>query len=87
MQLQIDYTARAENNKESQAILDSNKDHINTQCEMVKALLLSGYRLTVRGAMIDYGISSLPRRVLDLKQRGVEVKSKLINGRYKEYYL
>ena len=54
---------------------------------MVKAMLESGYRLTVRDAMINYGISSLPRRILDLKNQGVDIKSKLINGKYKEYYI
>jgi hypothetical protein len=87
IQTEIDFTARRENNPESQAILEANKDSINTQCKMIKAMLESGYRLTVRDAMINYGISSLPRRILDLKNHGMEIKSKLINGKYKEYFI
>ena len=47
--------------------------------------------LTVLSAHRDYGISSLPRRILDLKQAGVEIKDgwvEIENKRaYKEYYL
>jgi hypothetical protein len=88
-QLSIDWNPvhKKENNNESQAILEANRAELNTQCKMVKAMLESGYRLTVRDAMINYGISSLPRRILDLKNQGVDIKSKLINGKYKEYYI
>jgi hypothetical protein len=87
LQQEIDFVHTHENNNESQAILEANRTELNTQCKMVKAMLESGYRLTVRDAMINYGISSLPRRILDLKNQGVDIKSKLINGKYKEYYI
>ena len=88
MQTVIDFTNRRENNSASQLILDSNKDHINNQCDKVLELLHSGVRLTVRDAIINYGISSLPRRILDLKQKlKIEIKSELVNGRFKVWYL
>lgn len=76
-----------ENNSESEQILNDNKDHLNKQCKLVHDLLKKGIRLTVRDAIVTYGISSLPRRILDLKQSGIEVKSVIINKRFKEYFL
>ena len=76
-----------ENNSFSQSILEANYEAINGQCKKVYDLLKSGVRLTVRSAMIDYNISSLPRRVLDLKKKGVDIKTELINGRYVEYFI
>lgn len=68
-------------------ILDFNKDRINGQCLLVLDLLKSGKRLTVRDAMINYGIGDLRRRCADLRDKGIEVKSNLLDGRFKEYYL
>lgn len=76
-----------ENNRESEAILAANLPRISRQCELVLSLLKEGKRLTVRSAIVDYGISSLPRRILDLKQSGFKIKSELIDKKYKEYYL
>jgi hypothetical protein len=90
-QLSIDWSGislHPENNKESEEILEANKDHLNTQCKMVKSILESGYRLTVRSAMINYGIGDLRRRVKDLRDyHGMDIKSRLIEGRFKEYFL
>jgi hypothetical protein len=87
MQLNIDFTNRCENNQESNKILRENSDHINGQCGKVLELLKSGKSLTVRGAMIDYGISSLPRRILDLKEHGFEIRDRVINKRFKEWFI
>lgn len=76
-----------ENNSFSQSILDANYDELNGQCRKVYDLLKSGLRLTVRSAMIDYNISSLPRRILDLKKKGVDIKTELIDKKFVEYYL
>lgn len=76
-----------DNNPISQSILDNNKVHLNKKCLETLELLKSGIRLTVRSALLDYGISSLPRRILDLKEKGIDVKSELINGRFKIYFL
>jgi hypothetical protein len=86
-QLTIDYTQRRENNKESQAILEANKDRINKSCAKVLELLKEGHHLTVRDAIVYHDISSLPRRIKDLREHGIVINDRLINGRYKEYFL
>lgn len=88
MQLSIDFCHVNENNSQSQAYVDSNRDHLNGQCQKVYDLLKSGHRLTVISAMNDHQVMSLPRRAKDLKEKGIDVKSKYINGsRIKEYFL
>lgn len=77
-----------ENNSESEQILEANRERIAGQCKRVLELLQAGHRLTVYGAMVDHGISSLPRRVLDLKRKlGIEIKTEVIENRYKVYFL
>jgi len=61
-----------ENNPESEAHLTENLAVFSAQCQKVLDLMLRGAKLSVYGAMVSYGISSLPRRILDLKQAGVE---------------
>lgn len=87
MILEFDFTNRLENNQESQQILEANKDKINGQCEKVLKLLKEGHHLTVRDAIVYHNISSLPRRIKDLKEHGINIKDRLIDGRYKVYYL
>jgi hypothetical protein len=87
MQTEIDFVHTVENNSESKQILNANREHLSAQCEKVLELLTSGKRLTVRDAMIEYGIGDLRRRVKDLKENGYNVKGDLIEGRFKIYYL
>lgn len=87
MNLQFDFTHTAENNRHSEAILEANYERLNKQCQLVYSLLKQGDRLTVRNAMIYYGIGDLRRRCADLREKGIEVKSALIDGRHKEYFL
>jgi hypothetical protein len=87
VQLNIDYSKRLENNRESQAILDANKARLNNQCRIVLEALLRGERLTTATALLKYGIGDLRRRIADLIERGIEVKKELKQGRYKEYFL
>lgn len=75
-----------ENNRHSQGILEDQYARLNRQCKKVYDLLKSGHRLTVRDAILNHGISSLPRRILDLKQKGIPVKDEMKNS-YKEYFL
>ena len=47
---------------------------------------------TLRGAMIDFGVASLTRRVADLRERGHNIQKNMkrnpVTGqRYAEYYL
>lgn len=71
-------THSRENNSESEVHLEENKKHFSKQCEKVLQLLKSGHRLTTKSAMMYYGIWSLPRRILDLKRSGVEIKDEWI---------
>lgn len=87
-QLAIDFTARIENNIQSQSILNQNKDKLNNQCQIVLDLLMKGERLTVRDAMIHYGIGDLRRRVKDLKDAaGISINSNTLPGGFKEYFI
>lgn len=62
------HTHLMENNPESQGFLEENEQKFSDQCLKVYRLLLGGIRLSVVDA-IGHGISSLPRRILDLKER------------------
>ena len=90
-QLPLDFTHRQENNYQSRKHLEENREKFNRQCQLVYDLLRSGVRLTVLSAITEYGISSLPRRILDLKEAGVEIKDCWVRAdgkeRWKEYYL
>ncbi len=88
IQTEIDFTNRCENNAESQRFLDANKAKINGDCLKVYELLRQGKILTVDSMYKEHSISSPPRRILDLKRKGIPVKDRTIgNSRFKEYYL
>lgn len=88
MQQLIDFTARIENNRESQSILSASKGKITRQCKIVLEALQRGEKLTVRDAMIKYGVGDLRRRVKDLKDfLGYDIKSEMIGSGFKQYYL
>jgi len=96
-QLALDFTHREENNHDSRRHLEENRERFSAQCQQVYDLLSSGVRLTVLSAITEYGISSLPRRILDLKEYfreegiDVEIKDAWVKtdgkNQYKEYYL
>ena len=58
-----------ENNRESQDYLNENRDRIIKSCRKVFDRLMRGERLTVVFATLN-GISSLPRRAMDLEAVG-----------------
>jgi len=82
-----------ENNADSRANLKENKAKFSGQCAYVLALLKQGYRLTRKSAMVDHGITSLERRIKDLKDlHSVAIQSAWVlkkDGKrsHKEYYL
>jgi hypothetical protein len=47
--------------------------------------------MTVLSAITEYGISSLPRRILDLKQAGIEIRDRWVKtdgkNKWKEYFI
>ena len=72
-QLQIDFTKPLpvhirENNRESEDFLNENRWKFSDRCIEVIEPLISGVRLTVKSAIVDYGVSSLPRRISDIRE-------------------
>lgn len=61
-------THLSENNSDSQSFLEENEQKMSDQCLMVWRLLNQSVRLTVVLA-VKYGITSLPRRIKDLRDR------------------
>jgi hypothetical protein len=62
-----------ENNQESEDFLNENHERLSKQATYVLKLLKRGERLTVPKAL-GLGIMSLPRRIMDLKESGIEIK-------------
>ena len=84
-------THQRENNAESEQHLQENQKKFSKQCLKVLELLYQGKRLTTYSAP-GYGILSLPRRILDLKENGVEIAERWLtdeNGKrtVKEWYM
>lgn len=80
-----------ENNQESQDHLDENRKKFSNKCLQLLELLLQGKRLTVLGAA-NSGISSLPRRVLDCKEAGIDIQDEWLTDNegkrtVKEYFI
>lgn len=65
-------THQRENNPESEQHLQENQKKFSRQCLKVLELLYQGKRLTTYSAP-GYGILSLPRRILDIKENGVHI--------------
>jgi hypothetical protein len=87
------HTHLRENNKESQKHLEENAKKFSQQCLMVLEMLNQGVRLTVKKA-VNNGISSLPRRIKDLRDRnGIDyIQEEWVtdsNGKrlYKEWFM
>jgi hypothetical protein len=86
--LDFENLSHRENNIGSQEHFEANKSKFSRQCKIVYAALLRGERLTTAQALIEYRIGDLRRRCKDLKDMwNVPIKSKYVDGRYKEYYL
>lgn len=77
---------RLENNSRSQIYLDEKRQHFTKKCQQVFDLLMSGKELTVEGALVDHRVSSLPRRIKDLKESGVCLSDKWRDG-VKVYFM
>lgn len=85
--LQYDLVHQKENNPESRAILETNREHLNKQCKKVLELFEKGYRLTTGRALLLFQIGDLRARVRDLRDAGYDVKDELLKGRYKKYWI
>lgn len=82
MEFQVHQT---ENNPASQVHLDENRARFNKKCGQVYSWLLEGREITVLWAA-NNGVSSLPRRCLDLKKNGVFISDKWERG-VKVYFM
>ncbi|GAC1385841.1 MAG: hypothetical protein NVSMB45_15040 [Ginsengibacter sp.] len=87
LQQQFDFTHTRENNPESQSILNDNREHFSSQCKLILHVLKSGERLTTRSALLKYDIGDLRRRLKDLRDNGVIIQYRLIEGKFKEWFI
>lgn len=94
-QFQIDFDVHlTENNVESQINLDVNRDKFSGQCKKVFDLLMANdLPLSVKSATTEHHITSLPRRILDLKENGVLISDRwievlgIVKVRFKVWYM
>ena len=94
-QIQLDFNVhRFENSAESQIHVDANRVTFSSQCKKVFDLLMDGsLPLSVKSAMVEHNINSLPRRILDLKENGVLISdrwievSEIVKVRFKVWYM
>lgn len=84
-QLSIDFVHQTENNPESQAHLDNNREKFNGKCLQVLSWLREGKELTVLWCA-NNGVASLPRRIGDLKSKGITIHDRWENG-VKVYFI
>lgn len=69
IQQEFDFSVHLmENSVISQIHLDENRVKFTKKCKETLDLLMSGIKLTVLEAHAVYGISSLPRRIMDLRK-------------------
>ena len=78
-----------ENNHESDTNYLNNLKKFNHQNRVVFEQLLTGRSLTVRDAMLNLNINSLPRRIKDCRDlHNIPIQSRWsTQGNFKEYYL
>ena len=80
-----------ENNAESEKHLRLYRKHFTRDAANVCYLLVSKEYLTVKGCILNGTSGHLPRRILDIKEFGIDVSDKWVklnNGkRFKVYYM
>lgn len=84
-QMEFDFTHQEENNVESQKHLNKNRAAFNQKCQTVLDWLLEGQELKVLDCA-NKGIASLPRRIKDLKEKGIDISDKW-DSNIKVYYM
>lgn len=65
---------RRENNSSSEKHLNDNRRKFTGDCAIVLSLLHKGMKLTTYSALVQWQVSSLPRRILDLKEAGIDIE-------------
>lgn len=79
IQLDVFSVHEHENNHVSQSHLDANREHFAGKCLTVYEWLMFGHNLTVLWAA-NNKVSSLPRRLKDLKDKGMLISEKWDEG-------
>jgi hypothetical protein len=75
-----------ENNAISQAFIELHRFKFNGKCKTVLDRLVEGEYMTVLHAA-NTGISSLPRRIKDLRDFGVVISQRKLENGTAEYYM
>jgi len=83
-----------ENNPESEANLRKHAVKFNRQCEAVFTSLMLGHELTTHSALmglrLGHGticIGHLPRRIADLREKGVAISTRKTDGGYNVWFM
>lgn len=87
MQTQIDFVHTQENNRHSQQILEDNLPRLNRNCKVILEALQRGERLTGAIVISKYGMLEYRRRFKDLRDFGIDVKSNVLPGGLKEWFI
>ena len=92
MQTQIDFSSiqRHSNNLESAITNELHHKRFNAQCQKIYDAMMIGEVLTNKDSetQLKYHIGDLRRRVADLIECGIDVKSEFIPGsRFKKYWI
>lgn len=87
MQTQIDFVHTRENNRHSEGILEANYERLNNNCKILLDALKRGERLTGFIVVSKYNMMEYRRRFADLRAAGIAVKSEVLKGGFKEYFL
>lgn len=75
-----DLFSHIENNVASQQHFEENKVHFSKQCEYLYNLLMRGESITVHSGVLDHGINSVPRRILDLRNAGIKISDTFLSN-------
>lgn len=89
-QLTIDWnqvTHTSENNSHSEQILFDQYDRLNHNCKLIYDALKRGERLTGRDIVSRFGMLEYRRRLKDLKEAGIEIHEKTLEGGAKQWWI
>lgn len=92
MQIEMNFIGHiAENNSASQNHYDKNFDKFSEQCKYLFKLLMNGNKITVKEAILNHNINSLPRRMMDLKENLVQISYEWVyhesDTKYKVWFM
>ena len=89
-QIEIDWsqvTHTKENNSHSEQILFDQYERLNHNCKLIYDALKRGERLTGREIVSRFGMLEYRRRLKDLKDAGIEIQEKILEGGAKQWWI